>query len=105
MSKVEKAKLVKGLVTQLQQLSEELKLDYGAYKRLINLELGAQEIIDTSEIAEWDDKFPILQGYKRQWYKCSSCGTLQCKDYIPYSLSNPVLTTRCRHDWSDLREL
>lgn len=44
--KVEKAKLVKSLVTQLQQLSEELQLDYGTYKSLINLELGAQSIID-----------------------------------------------------------
>lgn len=54
--RLEKAKLVRSLVTQLQQLSEELKLDYGTYKRLINLELGAQEIID-----ELDSKEKELQ--------------------------------------------
>ncbi len=47
--KLEKAKLVRSLVTQLQQLSQELQLDYGTYKRLITLELGAQEIIDEYE--------------------------------------------------------
>ncbi len=54
--RLEKAKLVRSLVTQLQQLSEELKLDYGTYKRLVNLELGAQEIID-----ELDSKEKELQ--------------------------------------------
>lgn len=105
MSKVEKAKLVIELVKQLETLCEELSLDYGTCVRLINLRTDAQEIIDTSKIAEWDSRFPLQQGYKRKWYKCSSCGTLQCKDYIPYSLSNPVLTARCGHDWSDLKEL
>ena len=50
--RLEKAKLVKNLVTQLQQLSEELQLDYGTYKRLINLELGAQYIIDELDSKE-----------------------------------------------------
>jgi len=37
------------------------------------------------------------EGYERQWLKCRTCGHLQYYDYIPYSLSNPIMTTACGH--------
>lgn len=38
-----------------------------------------------------------ISGYKRQWLKCKACGRVQYYDYVPYSLSNPVMTTVCGH--------
>lgn len=35
--------------------------------------------------------------YVRLWLQCPKCGALQYRDYVPYSLSNPILTTRCGH--------
>jgi hypothetical protein len=35
--------------------------------------------------------------YVRLWLQCPKCGALQYRDYVPYSLSNPILTTLCGH--------
>ena len=36
-------------------------------------------------------------GYKRQWLRCRQCFRMQFYDYVPYSLSNPIMTTICGH--------
>jgi transposase-like protein len=41
------------------------------------------------------DVVEVSTGYERSWYKCKKCGKLQYHDYIPYSLSNPVLSLVC----------
>lgn len=40
---------------------------------------------------------PPLQGYKRQWVRCKKCGRIAYYDYVPYSLSNPVMIMPCGH--------
>ncbi len=40
---------------------------------------------------------PPVQGEKRSWLQCH-CGRYYYMDYIPYGLSNPVLTSPCGHD-------
>ena len=50
--------------------------------------------IHEKDLPEVPDPLP---GYKREWYKCPDCGMLQYHDYIPYSLSNPVLISACGH--------
>jgi hypothetical protein len=40
---------------------------------------------------------PIAKGYKRQWLRCRRCQRVQFYDYVPYSLSNPIMTTACGH--------
>jgi hypothetical protein len=39
----------------------------------------------------------ILKGYVRQWVRCNECGHAAYYDYIPYSLSNPIMTMPCGH--------
>ena len=34
---------------------------------------------------------------KRQWVRCRECGRPGYYDYVPYSLSNPVMTLPCGH--------
>lgn len=42
--------------------------------------------------------FPkITKGMKRQWLQCRKCGNVAHYDYIPYSLSNPLMCTPCGH--------
>jgi hypothetical protein len=40
---------------------------------------------------------PPFAGYKRQWIRCRTCGRAQYRDFIPFSLSNPIITTACGH--------
>ena len=48
----------------------------------------------------------LLAGYKRQWKRCKKCGRVQYRDYIPYSMSNPILVAACNHDYrEDLEEI
>lgn len=58
---------------------------------------------DIADAKMYDATRPPSSGYKRQWYKCQKCNTIQCRDFVPYSMSNPILTTRCGHDWSELK--
>lgn len=41
---------------------------------------------------------PIRQGHQRQWVACKTCGRVAHYDYVPYSLSNPIMTMPCGHD-------
>jgi len=42
----------------------------------------------------------------RLWLQCPKCGRLQHREYVPYSLSNPILTTACGHGrYEDLVEV
>jgi hypothetical protein len=47
---------------------------------------------------------PISEGYARRWLQCRTCGRVQYYDYVPYSLSNPIMTTACGHG-AALRDL
>jgi hypothetical protein len=40
---------------------------------------------------------PIPKGMKRQWTKCRTCGNVAYYDYLPYGLSNPVMSLPCHH--------
>jgi hypothetical protein len=40
---------------------------------------------------------PVMKGYERQWVKCRKCGRVAHYDYVPYSLSNPIMTMPCSH--------
>jgi hypothetical protein len=40
---------------------------------------------------------PVQPGYKRAWMRCRHCGNIAYRDYVPYSLSNPVLVFPCKH--------
>lgn len=40
---------------------------------------------------------PVSKGYKRAWYKCRTCGRALYRDFVPYSLSNPILVPPCGH--------
>lgn len=37
------------------------------------------------------------KGYRRAYKKCRECGAVMYYDYVPYSLSRPILTTTCGH--------
>lgn len=41
---------------------------------------------------------PVAKGYQRQWLRCRICRSEQYYDFIPYSLSNPILVGVCNHD-------
>jgi hypothetical protein len=40
---------------------------------------------------------PISPGYERQWCRCRVCGNVTYYDYVPYSLSNPIMVAPCGH--------
>lgn len=40
---------------------------------------------------------PLRSGYKRQWVKCRTCSQVAHYDYVPYSLSSPIMTMPCGH--------
>jgi len=40
---------------------------------------------------------PPLPGYKRVYEQCKYCDRVYYRDYVPYSLSNPVLVMPCGH--------
>lgn len=44
---------------------------------------------------------PLAPGYKRDWYQCKVCGFQMYMDYVPYSMSNPVVTSPCGHDFRE----
>lgn len=47
---------------------------------------------------------PLEAGYSRSWYLCH-CGAEMYSDYVPYSLSNPIVTTPCGHDFRQMKEI
>ena len=48
---------------------------------------------------------PKAKGYARQWLECHQCGFLQYYDYIPYSLSTPIMVSDCGHDLDRMKRL
>jgi len=42
--------------------------------------------------------YPLITGYKRAFVKCKKCRNKAYYDFVPYSLSNPVVTSPCSHD-------
>lgn len=42
---------------------------------------------------------PLLKGFRRSYVRCRRCGKRSYYDYVPYSLSNPIFTTPCGHDF------
>jgi hypothetical protein len=55
-------------------------------------------------MSKFDDVPPPTKGFKRQHLKCRTCGRIMWYDYLPYSLSNPIMTTSCGHG-SGMRDL
>jgi len=62
---------------------------------------------DFCSLSDYDAEFlsvlfgaypPPFPGWSRQWLRCRKCGRLQYLDYLPHSLSNPILTSVCGHD-------
>lgn len=39
----------------------------------------------------------VQPGYKRSYVKCKTCGRVAYRDYVPFSLSNPIITQPCGH--------
>lgn len=39
----------------------------------------------------------IEQGYQRKWLQCKECKKVYYYDFVPYSLSNPIMYTDCGH--------
>ncbi len=44
---------------------------------------------------------PVERGYRRQWNICTRCGQVCYRDFVPYSLSNPIIIMPCGHDAVD----
>lgn len=40
----------------------------------------------------------IPKGYERAWVRCKRCSRVAFYDYVPYSLSNPIMSMPCGHD-------
>lgn len=43
-------------------------------------------------------KYPLSRGYERKFVKCKKCRIMAYYDFVPYSLSNPVMAASCGHD-------
>lgn len=48
-------------------------------------------------MSKFDEAPKPPAGYNRQHLKCRTCGRIMWYDYVPYSLSNPIMTTICDH--------
>jgi hypothetical protein len=46
---------------------------------------------------KYNKENPLPKGYKRQFYECRKCKNKAAYDFVPYSLSNPILTSPCDH--------
>jgi hypothetical protein len=44
---------------------------------------------------------PLQKGYSRAFYECRKCKVKGSYDYVPYSLSNPIITTACGHSFRE----
>ena len=40
----------------------------------------------------------VPKGYERTWVRCKRCRRVAFYDYIPYSLSNTIMSMPCGHD-------
>ncbi len=40
---------------------------------------------------------PIQPGHKRVYEQCKACDRVFYRDYVPFSLANPILTLPCGH--------
>lgn len=47
----------------------------------------------------------VTSGYKRQWVKCKICGNVSFYDYVPYSLSIPIMLPPCHHRMNDQEQI
>ncbi len=46
-----------------------------------------------------NDSKKLLPGYNRAFVQCKECKAMAYYDYIPHSLSNPIMTTPCTHSF------
>jgi len=48
---------------------------------------------------------PVAHGYKRVYEQCKQCERVYYRDFVPFSLSNPILIAPCGHNvgqrWHD----
>jgi hypothetical protein len=40
---------------------------------------------------------PLRPGYKRVYEQCKQCGRVMFRDFVPFSLENPIMTLPCGH--------
>lgn len=78
----------------------------GTFEALVEYENGSTALCDmvpidsVIELGGTVEAFvvpTVAEGYQRQWYRCN-CGAEQYIDFVPYSLSNPIIETTCGHD-------
>lgn len=48
-----------------------------------------------------NNRYKIRKGYQRAFVQCKECKAMAYYDYVPYSLSNPIMTTPCGHSFKD----
>jgi hypothetical protein len=63
-------------------MSKKQVTDIG-FKRIINKDL------------------PMTKGMRRKYVKCCKCKNRAYYDYVPYSLSNPIMWASCGHSLKD----
>lgn len=49
----------------------------------------------------YNKMYPLMDGYCRAFVKCTVCGKRAGYNYVPFSTSAPVITTRCGHSFED----
>lgn len=54
-------------------------------------DIGYKRVVNKSD--------PLDSGRIRSFRKCKKCKTKGYYDYVPYSLSNPIITTECGHSF------
>jgi hypothetical protein len=42
---------------------------------------------------------PVPEGYERNYIQCNKCGRVYYYNFVPYSLSTPICTLNCGHDF------
>ncbi len=40
---------------------------------------------------------PIAKGYVRTYEECRTCGRVYFRDYVPFSMSRPIMILHCGH--------
>ena len=48
---------------------------------------------------------PPTKGYERKWLQCSICSRVAYYDFIPYSLSRPIMVMPCNHRIDDAAQI
>lgn len=50
-----------------------------------------------NNMEKWENQPTVQKGYERQWSQCKKCDNVAYHDFVPYSLSNPIMCAPCGH--------